>query len=168
MKPLPPGYLARKLMNTAVPWTQPHHDQPGFARIDVAARLEDVLPQLAASVPPGEESAAFGRLAKTLRLLKTTEEVDRSSLIRGAAMLTPLIERAREAEETHRDAADPDHPVMRMLREQENPPFFQMKDAVYRHYEAQARRVALETLRDGLAAIGRAFGEPPPREARGR
>lgn len=168
MKPLPASYYARKLMNTVVPWTQPHRDEPGFARIHVAARMEEVLPQLAASLPAGDPAAVFAQLTGTLNQLKTTDGVDRTILTRGSAMLPMLIEQAREAEIRLHEAADPDHPMMRMMTDHAGPIFFRTSEPLFQYYDAQARRIALEVLDSGLSEINRAFEQAPPKAARSR
>lgn len=165
MKPLSASYLARRLLNTEIAWPRPHREEPGFALIGMPQRLENLLPQplASASQASGDD---FARLTRTLTTLKATEQVDRSVLASGEAMLPPLIERARKREEGLKAAADPEHPMMDLLLGQDDPPYLQTSDPLYQYHAARSTRLALETLHDGLAAISRALEQGPPQAAR--
>jgi hypothetical protein len=107
MRPPSASYLARRLLATEIPWTQPHPELAGFAQIEVPRRLEELLPGPLAAALFAVGDPAREEFNRSLKALKLSEQVNRRALAQTEAALPPLIGEARRREEELRAGFDP-------------------------------------------------------------
>lgn len=172
-----PRYLARRLLATQVTWPAAGADFPTRPPSEAPLRLEELLKHRLADVVfeshdkaagdrfqenPDRLRVEFEALGQALTRLRTTERVDRALLRRGEGLLDTLVAGVRRDEQAMRSELAPES--LDGLRHADEMRLFPVEltpiaanSQYYLYLRLRGAGDALETLRDGLRAINRAF-----------
>ena len=169
MRPDDPKFLARRLLSVEVAWPDTGVDFPFRPPRETTHRLAELLNRRLADVVftthdkavsvrfkenPSQLARDFESLNQMLRLLRTTDLVDRSGLRRGEGLLDTLIEGVRRDEQAARSELSPES--LSRLKEADNLGLFPVEltsvtanSQFHSYLRLRCAGDALETMRDG-------------------